>query len=262
MKLFSIWAILVAQSLSASGQGSKPRLSEPQLVPTTAQSPTTARVPRAWLGIRVAKPDEGITAQVPSLPPGIGFMVKSIDEGGPASIAGLKELDLLWKLEDQMLVNEAQLATLLRLFDPGDEVAISGFRGGQAIDIKLKLGVAPELTEPFLGEMVESAVLPGACGGPMRIVNVAEKSASFSADGCQAIVRRDGEVYKVRIDGPKSELIYEGELAKGASLEPVPEDWRRRVQILCRTIDQAVSGVILADRQPRPRVVPPPAAKP
>ncbi len=216
------------------------------------------QAPRAWLGIRVAKPDAGITAQVPSLPPGIGFVVKSLDADGPAQAAGLMELDLLWKIGDQMLVNEAQLATLLRLSEPGQEVLISGFRGGKPIEVKLKLGSAPELTEPFPGAMVESAILPGACGGPMRIVNIADKSASFSADGCQASVRRDGDIFKVRIEGPKSELIYDGELAQESNLQQIPEEWRRRIEILCRTLDQALTGALLPERQPRPRVVPPP----
>jgi hypothetical protein len=168
------------------------------------------------------------------------------------------ELDLLWKIGDQMLVNEAQLATLLRLSEPGQEVLISGFRGGKPIEVKLKLGSAPELTEPFPGAMVESAILPGACGGPMRIVNIADKSASFSADGCQASVRRDGDIFKVRIEGPKSELIYDGELAQESNLQQIPEEWRRRIEILCRTLDQALTGALLPERQPRPRVVPPP----
>ncbi len=92
--------------------------------------------PRAWLGLRVAKPDKSITVHVPSLPPGIGFVVISTDEGGPARAAGIREYDLLWKLGDQMLVNEAQLAALLRLSKPGDEVVLSGFRGGKPLEVK------------------------------------------------------------------------------------------------------------------------------
>ena len=70
-------------------------------------------------------------------------MVKSIDDGGPAQAAGLTEFDLLWKIGDQMLVNEAQLATLLRLSKPGEEVILAGFRGGKPLEVKLKLGEAP-----------------------------------------------------------------------------------------------------------------------
>lgn len=247
MKTSLIAAILLAQTFLSGGQTAELRV---------------LHAPQAWLGLRVAKPDESITVHVPSIPPGVGFVVKSIDEGGPAQAAGLLELDLLWKFGDQMLVNEAQLATLLRLAKPGEQVVISGFRGGKPLSVTLKLGTAPVLNKPFSGEMVESAVLPGSCDGPMRVVNIAEKSASFSTDEGRAIVRREGAVYKVRIDGLKGELIFEGDLSKNEDLANAPESWRRRIHVLCRTLDQALDGGMVSQRQPRPRVVPPAPQKP
>jgi hypothetical protein len=247
MKPSLVAAVLFAQTLLSGGQT------------TEGQVP---RAPQAWLGLRVAKPDEAITVHVPSIPPGVGFVVKSIDPGGPAQAAGLLELDLLWKFGDQMLVNEAQLATLLRLEKPGAEVVISGFRGGKPLEVKLKLGQAPVLNKPFSGEMVESAVLPGTCEGPMRVVNVAEKSASFSNDEGRAVVRRDGEIFKVKIDGLKGAVIFEGDLSDDAGLDHVPESWRRKIHVLCRTLQQTLDGGIPSQRQPRPRVVPPSPQKP
>ncbi len=256
MKPSLIISLLIAQSLFSSAESPVPRTPQPR------PSPMATRAPRAWLGLQVAKPDETITAHVPSLPPGIGFLVKSIDDGGPADTAGLIEFDLLWKIGDQMLVNEAQLATLLRLFKPGEEVVISGFRGGKPLEVKLELGEAPVLQKPFPGEMVEAAILPGACGGPMRVVNVAEKSASFSADEGKAVVRRDGEIFKVEIVGLTGSKIFEGDLSPDENLDKIPEEWRRRIQVLCRSLDQALDGRILPQRQPRPRVVPPGSGKP
>ena len=254
MKPSLIAAFLVAQALLSAGEPTESKAPGPM--------PMSARAPRAWLGLRVVKPDETITAQVPSLPQGLGFVVKSIDEGGPAQAAGLLEQDLLWKIGDQMLVNEAQLAALLRLSQPGQEVAISGFRGGKPLEVKLKLGEAPVLKKPFPGEMVEASILPGACAVPMRVVNVAEKSASYSVDQERAVVRRDGGIYKVKIQGPGGEVIFEGELSKDDNLDKVPESWRRRIQVLCRTLDQALDGGMMPQRQPRARVVPAVSPKP
>jgi hypothetical protein len=256
MKPTYILALLVAQTLWSAAEPASVRVPQPR------QNPLSDRAPQAWLGLRVAKPDETITAHVPSLPKGIGFVVKSIDEGGPAQAAGLTEFDLLWKLGDQMLVNEAQLATLLRLSKPGEEVVISGFRGGKPLEVKLTLGQSPLLQKPFLGEMVESAILPDACPGPMRMVNVADKTASFSNDDGKALVRREGETYHIKIEGPEEELIFEGAVTDSGSLEKVPDRWHRRIRVLCRTLDQALEGNIMTQRQPRPRVVPPPAEKP
>lgn len=234
----------------------EPRTPQPRAVPMAHHAP------RAWLGLKVAKPDETITAHVPSLPQGIGFLVKSLDEGGPAQRAGIQELDLVWKFGDQMLVNEAQLATLLRLSKPGEEVVIAGFRGGKPLEVKLKLGEAPVLEKPFPGELVETAVLPGSSSGPMRVVNLAEKSASFSADEGRVVVRRDGEIYQVKISDPKDEVIFEGVLANAEDLEKVPQSWHRKVRVLCRTLDQSLEGRVMPQRQSRPRVVQPPSVSP
>lgn len=213
--------------------------------------------PRAWLGLRLEKPDPSITAHVPSLPPGIGFLVKAIDKGGPAESAGFQELDLLWKLGDQMLVNEGQLFTLLRLSKPGEEVVVSGFRGGKPLEIKIKLGEAPVFQRQFPDERAEAPVMPGEKEGPMRQVNVAEKSASFSSDEGSAVVWRDGEIFKAKITGPKSEIIFDGELSKDGKFSEVPEEWRRRTFILARTLKQALEGNVISPRQPRPRVLVP-----
>lgn len=218
--------------------------------------------PRAWLGLKVAKPDQTITAHVPALPPGIGFLVRSVDPGGPAESAGLRELDLVWKFRDQMLVNEAQLAALLRLSKPGEEVAIAAFRGGKPIAVNLKLGEAPLLKQPFPNEMVEAAILPGDFGGPMRVVNVAEKSASYSAENGSAVLRRDGESYQLAIHDQEDKLIFEGTFANDESFDKIPEDWRRRVCALRRGLDKTLEGRMLPTRQPRPRVVPPPGRNP
>ncbi len=218
--------------------------------------------PHAWLGLQVAKPDEMLIAQIPSLPRGIGFVVKSLNSGGPAQAAGLLEFDLLWKIGDQMLANEAQLATLLRLNRPGDEIAISGFRGGKPISFKLKLGLAPIFKKPFPGSLVESAILPGAYNCPMRVVNVTDKIVSYKADDGQAQVNRDGQIYKIQIHDSNALLIYDGELSKEVSLDTIPPNWRQRIQVLCRTLDQALDGGILPQRQPRPRVIPPPTDQP
>jgi hypothetical protein len=254
MKRFLVITVLLGRALSSAAEPLDLRNPPPPMPPTQA--------PRAWLGLQVAKPDATITSQLASLPPGIGFVIKSLDEGGPAQAAGLQELDLLWKLGDQMLVNEGQLAALLRLAKPGAEITLSGFRAGQPLEVKLKLGEAPALPRPFPGNLVDESIMPGECAGPMRVVNVSDRLASYSTDEGRAVVRRDGEVYQVKIQGPKDELIYEGDLPADGSLEKIPESWRRRVHALRRGLDHALEGRMMPNRQPRPRVVPPAVRNP
>ena len=255
MKRLLVIALLIGQSSSPGVE--LVGIPNPPPVPVPASQP-----PRAWLGLQVDKPDATTTAHLPSLPPGIGFVIRSIDKAGPAKTAGLQELDLLWKIGDQMLVNEGQLAALLRLSKPGDEITLSGFRAGKPLEVKLKLGEAPVMKRPFPMDMMDSTILPGACGGPQRVINVGDKTASYSTDEGRVVVRRDGKLYKVKINGPNDELIYEGNLPDDGSLNLVPEPWRRRVHALRRGLDHALDGRMLPELQPRPRVVAPAVKKP
>ena len=249
MKPAFIIALLTAAPLASAR--------EPVARETADAQATQTRAPRAWLGLKVAKPDETITAHVPALPPGIGFIVKSVDIGGPAAVGGIRELDLIWKIGDQMLVNEAQLATLLRLSKPSEEITLSAFRAGKPLELTVKLGQAPSLTAPSPNDLVESAILTGESGGPMRIVNVAEKSASFSADDGTAVVQLEENTYHVAIHGPDEKLVFKGEFSPQDDFRKAPEAWQRRLCALRRGLDRTLEGGIVTPRQPRPRVVPP-----
>ncbi len=231
---------------------------------STAPPPviTAARVataPRAWLGLQVSKPDESIVAHLPSLPTGIGFVIRLVDKDGPADAAGLRVFDVLWKMDDQMLVNEGQLAALLRLSKPGDKVTLHGFRAGKPLEFVLKLGEAPPNSRMLPGEIVDQAILPGdPPQSPMRLVNIAEKRASYSTEDGRVEVLRAGDVHEIKITGPKGDTIYEGEIPVGGSLKEIPEGWRRRVHALTRGLEHALEGRVMTARQPRPRVVSPP----
>jgi len=254
MKTFLVIVILLGRSLVFAAEpaaGADP-LPPPQKNP---------QPPHAWLGLEVAKPDPSITAQLPSLPPGMGFVVKSVDDNGPAKTAGLQPADLLWKLGDQMLVNEGQLAALLRLAKPSDEIILSGFRDGKPLEVTLKLGRAPIMKRPVSGDL-DSVLLSGDCVGPIRVFDRAQRLATYSTDEGTLVVRLEGDVYKVKIDGPKDELIYQGDLPADGGLDKIPESWRRRVHALRRGLDHALEDRTMPSRQPRPRVVPPATQNP
>ncbi len=211
-----------------------------------APAPVHCEAPRAWMGLKLARPDADDAAANPGLPAGMGFLVSSAEADGPAKAAGFREGDIVWKLSGQMLVNQSQLSALLRLAKPGEEVAISGFRAGKPLEINLKLGTAP----PF--ERCESK----------RLVRVSGKTASFASGGESAVVRREGPSYRVTITATGGEPVFQGSLGPEGSMESVPENWRRRVRVLCRTLDKAMDGSLADGRQPRPRVVPAPPEQP
>lgn len=250
----ALLALLILAPLSHAGvesEGEKPP--EVQMQPTAA--------PRTWLGLRVEKPDESVSAQVAELPPGIGFLVMSLDKDGPAYKAGLRELDLLWKFRDQMLVNEGQLVALLRLAKPGEEIPLAVFRAGKPVEVKVTLGESPVFEQP---EPVHTNASqdPHASNVPTRVVNVSDRTASFSADEGTAVVWNDEGAFQLRITGRKDEIIHEGAVTKEGEGEAVPKDWQDKVRVLCRTLDQSLSGNLIPQRQPRPRVVIPASYEP
>lgn len=225
--------------------------------PLPSPPPVVFQLPQAWLGLHVVKPDQTTIAHLPSLPPGVGFVVDHVDENGPAASAGLEKYDVLWKFRDQLLVNEAQLATLLRLTKPGEEVELSAFRKGEAVTVSLVLGNAPEDGKGRLSNMADLVMLPEEAG-PMRVVNMASRQAVFSTEEGRAIVRREGEKYHVTIHGPGNEVVFEKSFDKGSEFSSVPRDWRKRVCALQRGLDHALEGrTVPPVRSPRPRVVPP-----
>ena len=263
MKKLLVISCLTGVALCYAGEPAKPEV--PSADTPTPKVPVPVmrapQVPRAWLGLEITKPDETITAHLPSLPPGIGFVIRSVNEGGPAEAAGLREYDVLWMIGDQMLVNEGQLAALLRLRAPGDAVKLSGFRAGKPFEVSLTLGETPAGSLRLPGDLVDEAILPGGCHGPMRVINLAEKRASYTTEEGRLEVSRLGEGFKVEIFGPEEQPIYQGEIPEDGSLDQIPDRWKRRVYVLRRGLQHALEGRMLPSRQPRPRVVPPGADK-
>lgn len=247
--------VLISAGISPAG--------EPPLLPHPAPSEESEKPSRekemvAWLGLRLGKLDEATTAHLPDLPPGVGFVVKSVDENGPAETAAVRSLDVIWKFDDQILVNEGQLATLLRLKRPGDEVRLAVFRGGKPLDVALTLGAAPAGKGRFPGDMSENGRY-SPDSGPMRVVNITERSATHESDEGKAVLRKEGKGYLLIIHDQGGGLIHEGSLPSDGDLTSVPKDWRRRVCALRRGLDHSIEGRIVPVRPPRPRVVPPPA---
>ena len=212
----------------------------------------------AWLGLDVSKPDETTTTQLPSLPPGIGFVVSELEEGGPAEKAGVRKLDLFWKMSEQMLVNEGQLATLLRLHRPGEEVMISVFREGKSLDIKVTLGVAKGDDGTALRRMLAESVMRSE-DGATKIVNLGNKSARCSNEKGSAEVMRVSEGDSVKIFDLEGKLIYEGVMRGKPEHSEVPDGWQKQICAMRRGLDHALSSKAVPNlRLPRPRIVPPP----
>ncbi len=112
-----------------------------------------------FLGVETS-PVSGTLASQLGLTDGSGLVVNHVSEKSPAS-GVLKQHDILLKLEDQILIEQRQLAVLIRNRKDGEEVTITYLRGGKKETAKVKLAKRdmPKLS---------AAITPGTFfqGGP------------------------------------------------------------------------------------------------
>ncbi|MGB6221587.1 MAG: PDZ domain-containing protein [Haloferula sp.] len=210
-----------------------------------------------WVGLVVASLDESMRAQVPEVPKGVGFLIDSVALDGPASKAGLQRYDVLWKFEDQMLINEAQFATLLRLKKAGDPVKLSVVRGGESLEVELVLGKAPDDPKSARISPSELPLIPtGVPGMPQVRVTPQERVAEITrADGSLAKLYYKGDEAWVTIQEADMKVIYDGPVrADGEFL--APDDWSCSIGAMFRSLYKA-KNPNWAPRRPRPRVVMP-----
>lgn len=73
-----------------------------------------------------------------------GVFVSQIYQGSPADIAGLKQGDVIVKLDDITIKTMNQLTRELFSFEPGEEVNLILYRGGQRLEVLVTLGTMPQ----------------------------------------------------------------------------------------------------------------------
>jgi S1-C subfamily serine protease len=92
------------------------------------------------LGIAVDKvPD--ITAGAHSLPPNTGAHVASVVEGGPADRAGLRQGDIILRINERPIRGPDDVAAVAETLTPGKEVPVDILRYGN----EMQLYVLPSL---------------------------------------------------------------------------------------------------------------------
>ncbi|QIF00791.1 PDZ domain-containing protein [Roseimicrobium sp. ORNL1] len=100
-----------------------------------------------FLGVVLGPVDASLGSQL-GLPDGIGVLVRAVMDDSPAAKAGVIEHDVLHYFNDQLLVNEPQLQTLVQQAGIGNEVKLTLFRRGKSEVITVKLGEILASDEP------------------------------------------------------------------------------------------------------------------
>jgi hypothetical protein len=92
----------------------------------------------AYLGITVS-PVTAVLCEQLKLQKGLGVVVDFVEKGSPAEAAGVRQYDILQKLNDQLLIDAYQLAILVRTFKPGDEIKLTVLHQGQPQTLSARL---------------------------------------------------------------------------------------------------------------------------
>jgi hypothetical protein len=151
------------------------------------------------------------------LPQGVGLVVDSVDEKTAADTAGIKQHDIIEKLNDQLLINTDQLTALVRSMKAGEEVVLSIIRLGERQSVKAKLGEKEiETGGDVMLQTLDRAIAPPmpmaptpmmTTGVPMRVAVINQRGiggAAAMAPAAVTMMDGRGNVIITQIDGKQT----------------------------------------------------------
>ena len=198
----------------------------------------------AYLGV-VATPVTAAMREQLKLPKGIGLVVDGVQSQSPAESAGIKQYDIIQKIDDQWLVNPQQFGVLVRMHKPGEEVTVTLLRQGQPQTITAKL-IEKELTvaedtTPFgfpasdvFGEQFAVPEGKMVFAGPMKVdfddlLNKAgndQQTMTMSTTDDQytlTLTVREGKKHLTAID-KRGEVAFNGPIDTDEQRKAIPPD--------------------------------------
>jgi serine protease Do len=102
----------------------------------------TGKVTRGYMGITIRNLDEDLAKQF-KVPDIGGALVEDLTAGGPSEKAGIKNGDVIRKLNGQQIGDSGQFTAMITNLNPGAEVTVDILRDGQPLTIKTTLGERP-----------------------------------------------------------------------------------------------------------------------
>jgi serine protease Do len=102
----------------------------------------TGKVSRGYLGVVIGSLTPNLAKQF-KLADTAGALVQDVSPGGPADKAGIKNGDVIRKLNGQTVADSGQLTAMITSLNPGSEATLDILRDGQPMTIKVTLGERP-----------------------------------------------------------------------------------------------------------------------
>lgn len=173
---------------------------------TALNTTLTRRENVTYCGISTAEPPPVLIEQL-KLTRGIGLVVDYVEPGSPAATAGIKQYDVITKMNDQILSNAEQLGVLVRLRKPNDDANFTVIRQGQTSKIDVELG-QKEMDVPVEAPAADPAAQNRAFwfGANGQLTPAPGALAAFTVDGGggMAVTNIDGKIQSVWSDDQNS----------------------------------------------------------
>lgn len=200
----------------------------------------------AYIGIGTTPATPDLREQL-KIARGMGLLVTQVEAGSPAQAAGVQVHDILEKLNDQLLVNPAQFAALVRSYNPNDEVTLSIIRQNQRQQIKVKLsekemppldamGAAfyPNvMVQPFAGNVMENGGVMTVTPRPGRPMLMGPRLMTRTYDN---VTGQAGELSvenghrKLKVTGKDGKVIFDGEIDTPEQRQAIPDEAREMLK--------------------------------
>ncbi len=202
----------------------------------------------SYLGV-IAEAASPVLRKQLGLSAGMGLVVEFVAPESPASAAGVQQYDVLQKLDDQLLVNQEQLAVLVRSHKPGEEVKLAIIREGKPTTLTAKL--AEHDLEPWVeaGENEPTALfrraIPSSRVRPINpgerppalgwknpaVPNGASTTTWLENDHSYSLVTTDGHRTFVAKD-KEGKVLFDGPVDTEEQREKLPPELKEKLQHL------------------------------
>ena len=177
---------------------------------------TKGRVDRAFLGVTTQSLDADLSSMFKATQ---GALINEVRPGTPAEKAGLKNGDLITKIDGVDIRDNRHLQLMITRFAPGTEVKITYLRGDQTATATAKLGT---LTDKALAS--DDRSFGGSDDGVLSDVSIGELTAELRQQ-FNVPKRIEGVVVTgVAPDGPSARAgVREGDVITGLDRRPTPD---------------------------------------
>src|SRR5680860_201694 len=119
---------------------------------------------RGWLGVHVQNVTDEIAESLGLAAP-VGALVAQVSPDGPAANAGIKPSDVIVRFDGQAIENMCDLPRAVVSAPIGKDVSVELLRGGESLDITVKIGRLPEDEDEEANAEADPEAATGEEGG-------------------------------------------------------------------------------------------------